>query len=109
MSLIERSFREKIVLVGLTVPPASEQDTERHLDELALLVDTAGADEAEESCSGGTIPIRRPSSAAERRRSCGTSRMPWTRTLSSSMTSSPRLSPATSRRFSGGPPSTARR
>lgn len=45
MSLIERSFREKIVLVGVTVPPASEEETERHLDELALLVDTAGADE----------------------------------------------------------------
>jgi len=46
MSLIERSFREKIVLVGVTIPPASEEETERHLDELALLVDTAGADEA---------------------------------------------------------------
>jgi GTPase len=44
MSLIERSFREKIILVGMTVPPQSEADTERHLDELALLVDTAGAD-----------------------------------------------------------------
>ncbi|MHB1928622.1 MAG: GTPase HflX [Acidimicrobiales bacterium] len=44
MSLIERSFREKIVLVGVTVPPATEEETERHLDELALLVDTAGAD-----------------------------------------------------------------
>ena len=46
MSLIERSFREKIVLVGVTVPPASDDDTEAHLDELSLLVDTAGADEA---------------------------------------------------------------
>ena len=46
MSLIERSFREKIVLVGVTVPPEREEETERHLDELALLVDTAGADEA---------------------------------------------------------------
>ncbi|HET6793849.1 MAG TPA: GTPase HflX [Acidimicrobiales bacterium] len=46
MSLIERSFREKIVLVGVTVPPESEVETEQHLDELALLVDTAGADEA---------------------------------------------------------------
>ncbi len=46
MSLIERSFREKIVLVGVTVPPAREEETELHLDELALLVDTAGADEA---------------------------------------------------------------
>ncbi len=46
MSLIERTFREKIVLVGVTVPPEREEETERHLDELALLVDTAGADEA---------------------------------------------------------------
>lgn len=46
MSLIERSFREKIVLVGVSIPPESEADTERHLDELSLLVDTAGADEA---------------------------------------------------------------
>jgi GTP-binding protein HflX len=46
MSLIERAFREKIVLVGVTVPPTSDEETEQHLDELALLVDTAGADEA---------------------------------------------------------------
>src|SRR6204780_4387342 len=46
MSLIERTFREKIILVGVTVPPEREEETERHLDELALLVDTAGADEA---------------------------------------------------------------
>lgn len=46
MSLIERSFREKIVLVGVTVPPATEEETELHLDELGLLIDTAGADEA---------------------------------------------------------------
>jgi GTP-binding protein HflX len=46
LSLIERSFREKIVLVGVTVPPEDEATTEMHLDELALLVGTAGADEA---------------------------------------------------------------
>ena len=45
MSLIERSFREKIVLVGVTVPPASSEETDEHLAELALLVNTAGADE----------------------------------------------------------------
>ena len=45
MSLIERAFREKIVLVGVTLPPATDDDTEASLDELALLVDTAGADE----------------------------------------------------------------
>ena len=46
MSLIERSIREQIVLVGVTMPPGREDDTEASLDELALLVDTAGADEA---------------------------------------------------------------
>src|ERR1700679_858239 len=52
MSLIERGFREKIVLVGVTLPGdehawasgPGEEETERHLDELALLVGTAGAD-----------------------------------------------------------------
>ena len=45
-TLIERSVREKIVLVGVTMPPHHDGDTEASLDELALLVDTAGADEA---------------------------------------------------------------
>lgn len=45
MSLIERSFREKIVLVGVTLPPETTEATEESLDELSLLVDTAGADE----------------------------------------------------------------
>ena len=42
--LIERSFRERIILVGVTMPPETTEETEAHLDELALLVDTAGAD-----------------------------------------------------------------
>jgi GTP-binding protein HflX len=45
VSLIERSFREKIVLVGVTLPPRTTEDTEAGLDELSALVDTAGADE----------------------------------------------------------------
>jgi len=45
VALIERAFREKIVLVGVTIPPESVEETENSLDELALLVDTAGADE----------------------------------------------------------------
>jgi GTP-binding protein HflX len=44
MALIERSFRERIVLVGVTIPPQTTAETEDYLDELALLVDTAGAD-----------------------------------------------------------------
>ncbi len=46
MALIDRSFREKIVLVGMTTPPDRPEDTEASLDELELLVDTAGADTA---------------------------------------------------------------
>ena len=45
MALIERAFREKIVLVGVSIPPETIEETEASVDELALLVDTAGADE----------------------------------------------------------------
>ncbi|MGI9607275.1 MAG: GTPase HflX [Acidimicrobiales bacterium] len=43
-ALIDRTFRERIVLVGVTMPPISTDETEASLDELSLLVDTAGAD-----------------------------------------------------------------
>ncbi len=43
-TLIERTRRERIVLVGVTLPPADEDDTAASLDELELLADTAGAD-----------------------------------------------------------------
>jgi GTPase len=46
VALIDRSFREKIVLVGMTTPPDTAEDTEASMDELELLVDTAGADTA---------------------------------------------------------------
>jgi GTP-binding protein HflX len=42
--LIERSFRERIIVVGLTRPSGDDERTDQSLDELALLVDTAGAD-----------------------------------------------------------------
>jgi GTP-binding protein HflX len=44
VALIERSFRERIVTVGVTLPSSSTEETEAHLDELAELVDSAGAD-----------------------------------------------------------------
>jgi GTP-binding protein HflX len=44
-TLIERSIRERIVLVGVTFAGATDDDTEASLDELAALIDTAGADE----------------------------------------------------------------
>jgi GTP-binding protein HflX len=43
--LIDRAFRERIVLVGVTQDHGTAAETEASLDELALLVDTAGADE----------------------------------------------------------------
>ncbi|MHB8682233.1 MAG: GTPase HflX [Acidimicrobiales bacterium] len=44
MTLIERRFRERIVLVGVVFPWTSADAVDADLDELALLVDTAGAD-----------------------------------------------------------------
>ncbi len=46
MTLIDRRFREKIVLVGVLSWPRTLDEVEASLDELSLLVDTAGADEA---------------------------------------------------------------
>ncbi|MHB1139713.1 MAG: GTPase HflX, partial [Microthrixaceae bacterium] len=40
----ERTFRERIIVVGVSFPPHDEEAVEASLDELALLVDTAGAD-----------------------------------------------------------------
>lgn len=44
MTLIDRSFVEKIVLVGVAFSASMVDDVEESLDELALLVDTAGAE-----------------------------------------------------------------
>ena len=44
-TLIERSVRERIVLVGVTFPGSDDEATEASLDELSSLIDTAGADE----------------------------------------------------------------
>ena len=43
-TLIDRTFREKIVLVGVQFPGVTAEELDHQLDELALLVDTAGAD-----------------------------------------------------------------
>ena len=43
-TLIDRTIREKIVLVGVLFPGVSEDELELQLEELALLVDTAGAE-----------------------------------------------------------------
>jgi GTP-binding protein HflX len=46
VTLIDRTFRERIVLVGMAVWPHTLDEVEASLDELALLVGTAGADVA---------------------------------------------------------------
>ena len=43
-TLIDRTFRERIVLVGVLFPGVTPYELDRQLDELALLADTAGAD-----------------------------------------------------------------
>jgi GTP-binding protein HflX len=43
-TLIDRRIRERIVLVAVADPLADDDDVDAGLDELALLVDTAGAD-----------------------------------------------------------------
>jgi GTPase len=46
-TLIDRSIREKIVIVGVQLPGSTEESVDASLDELELLVDTAGADVVE--------------------------------------------------------------
>jgi len=43
-AFIERTFRERVILTGVTIAPTRPEDTDASLDELAALVDTAGAD-----------------------------------------------------------------
>ncbi|HSZ35981.1 MAG TPA: GTPase HflX [Acidimicrobiales bacterium] len=43
-TLIERAFRERILLVGVVFPGLTNEMVDAELDELALLVDSAGAD-----------------------------------------------------------------
>ncbi len=43
-TLIDRSFRERIILVGVILPRTDPEALDAELDELAALVDTAGAD-----------------------------------------------------------------
>jgi GTP-binding protein HflX len=56
VTLIERSFRERIVLVGVVTWPHSHDEVDASLDELSLLVDTAGADEAARVVQARDVP-----------------------------------------------------
>ena len=44
-TLISRGIRERIILVAVTMPGRTDDETQESLDELAQLIDTAGADE----------------------------------------------------------------
>ena len=57
-TLIERAFRERIVLVSVAFPGVTEEEAEASLDELAALVDTAGADEAARITQRRDVPDR---------------------------------------------------
>ncbi len=54
--LIDRTFRERIILVGVTLRGGHDEDTEEALDELAQLVDTAGADVVDRVTQRRTSP-----------------------------------------------------
>ena len=86
-TLIERTFRERIILVGVVFPGLTAERVDEQLDELAQLVDSAGADVV------GRVVQRRerpdPATfvgAARRRRSPRSARAsmptPWSSTTS---------------------------
>ena len=54
--LIDRAFRERIVLVGMVRSGGDASVTDASLDELSLLVDTAGADAVERVCQRRAAP-----------------------------------------------------
>ena len=54
--LIDRAFRERIVLVGMIRSGDNASVTDASLDELSLLVDTAGADAVERVCQRRGAP-----------------------------------------------------
>ena len=56
--LIDRAFRERIVLVGVVRPGRDAAAADASLDELSLLVDTAGADAVERVCQRRSAPDR---------------------------------------------------
>jgi len=79
-TLIDRTFREKIVLVGVQFPGVSPEELDHQLDELALLVDTAGADIVGRVVQRRDSPTRPRSSDRARSKSCARSAWRWTRT-----------------------------
>jgi diaminopimelate epimerase len=106
--LIERSIREKIVLVGVTLPPDTDDDTEAGLDELALWSTPPGPTR----WPGRAAPCRPdPPTFIGKGKAEELRELAWppTATRWCSTTSSPPPSSSTSRSCSGAPPSTAPR
>lgn len=86
--LIERTYRERILLVAVAIDGAGGAGTvEDSLDELALLVDTAGADVVGRITQRRRAPTRPPTSDPARRPRSRRSPKPPTVTRSSSTTS----------------------
>ena len=56
--LIDRTFRERIVLAGVTLGRADAEATDASMDELARLVDTAGADPVARVLQQREVPDR---------------------------------------------------
>ncbi|MEE2958836.1 MAG: GTPase HflX [Actinomycetota bacterium] len=56
--LIDRTFRERIVLAGVTLNRSNPEATEASMDELARLVDTAGADPVARVVQTREVPDR---------------------------------------------------
>ena len=69
MTLIDRQFRERIVLVGVVAWPRTLEEVEASLDELASSSTPPVPTRRPASCSGASRPTRRPTSAGARRRS----------------------------------------
>ena len=101
-AFIDRSFREKIVLVGVATGGVDERQVDSSLDELSRLVDTAGADEVGRVVQRRTAPdpatFVGKGKASEIREVAARHRLP---TRWSSTTSSARRSSTTSRGCSG--------
>ena len=74
-TLIDRSIRERIVLVGVIFDGHDEEETDESLDELARLIDTAGADEAARMTQRRAAPD--PTSVSYTPRTLPTKREVW--------------------------------
>ena len=108
-TLIDRTFREKIVLVGVQFPDVPRSSSNDSWTNWRYSSTPPAPTWWRASSSAVTHPTPPRSSVRERSTNCARSAWRSTRTPWSSSTISRRLNNATSRRFSGAPPSTAPR